>query len=220
MSTQQLLIEVELPEGDWAGDLTRAQPSLVIRYEELMLISATQATARVTLLGDADGSGAEAIAAHANVTQFDLYGEGTAEQRGGAVVFENAGHLGKPIQQARIIPQTPFDVRSGRVVWAVATSKEQASTLLKVLKDEQVGHTVRSYGQPKERRLLTARQREVFDEALRMGYYDAPRKLTLTQLAGELSMSKSTLCEMLHLIEYQIISTFSEDVREQSPLPE
>jgi predicted DNA binding protein len=61
------------------------------------------------------------------------------------------------------------------------------------------------------------RQREVFDLAVRHGYYDTPRRITLTKLASKVGVSKSTLCEMIQLIEHRIIEEFSESVRRKSP---
>ena len=217
MDEQHLLIEVELPEGHWAGDASRGFHDTFVRIEEHMPLSEERGTARITLHGARPREMFEWLKAHPNVLQLTEYETETDETVHAAIVVSKVSALHRPIQQTFVIPRTPFEVRHSKVLWAIATTSDQARALLSALR-ETVRYEVKSYGATKEDRLLTARQRQVFDEALRKGYYDAPRKLTLTQLAGELEMSKSTLCEMLHLIEYQIISTFSEEVREKSPL--
>jgi len=85
------------------------------------------------------------------------------------------------------------------------------------LKESGLPHRIHSLSNDTAPRLLTVRQREVFDLAVMHGYYDTPRKITLTELAGKAGVSKSTLCEMVHLIEKHIIDEFSESVRRQSP---
>lgn len=214
---QQLLIEVELPPEHWAGDATRAFDDCFIRIEEHMPLSVDRGTARITLHGTDPEAIFTYLEEHPGVLELQRYETSQPDTVEAAIVVSKVALVHQPIQQSFVIPQTPFEVRRGRVLWAIATGKDQARTLLASLR-ETVKYEVKSYGQQKNDRLLTMRQRQVFDEALRLGYYDAPRRLTLTQLAGELSMSKSTLCEMLHLIEFQIITEFSDAVREKSPL--
>ena len=54
--------------------------------------------------------------------------------------------------------------------------------------------------------LLTDRQQEVLEVALRKGYYEIPRKATNEDIAGELDCSTSTVGEHLRKIESRIIS--------------
>ena len=49
--------------------------------------------------------------------------------------------------------------------------------------------------------MLTARQRFVFDSAMNEGYWESPRRITLSALAELLGVSKSTLSVQLHKIE-------------------
>lgn len=53
--------------------------------------------------------------------------------------------------------------------------------------------------------VLTEHQRNIFQKAKRMGYYKYPRKISATDLATELNMSKSTLVEHLRKIENKIL---------------
>jgi predicted DNA binding protein len=54
--------------------------------------------------------------------------------------------------------------------------------------------------------LLTDRQQEVLEVALRKGYYEIPRQATNEDIAGELDCSTSTVGEHLRKIESRIIS--------------
>jgi predicted DNA binding protein len=66
-------------------------------------------------------------------------------------------------------------------------------------------------------RLLTPRQRQVFDIAIREGFYDIPRRISLTELAQLLGVAKSTLSAQLQRVESTIVNTFSEEIRRLSP---
>ena len=60
------------------------------------------------------------------------------------------------------------------------------------------------------------RQREVFEVASREGYWDVPRRINLTELAGLLNVAKSTLSNQLQRIESAVFHAFTEEIRRQS----
>jgi len=66
-------------------------------------------------------------------------------------------------------------------------------------------------------RMLTPKQRLIFDSALNEGYWDTPRRITLSDLAELLGLSKSTLSVHLHKIEGIVLNVFAEEVRRNSP---
>jgi predicted DNA binding protein len=64
---------------------------------------------------------------------------------------------------------------------------------------------------------LTERQRQVYDIAIREGFYDPQRKITLTTLAELLGVSKSTLSAQLQRVESKVMNFFSDEIRRRSP---
>lgn len=60
--------------------------------------------------------------------------------------------------------------------------------------------------------LLSERQRELVCLAIERGYYESPRRCTLTDLAEELGIAKSTCSEILHRAEGEIITRFVADM--------
>jgi predicted DNA binding protein len=60
------------------------------------------------------------------------------------------------------------------------------------------------------RYLLTPRQKEIVREAIRLGYFDFPRKIDLTELARRLSVKPSTLSEILRRAEGKIAKYYLE----------
>ncbi|WP_411964084.1 helix-turn-helix domain-containing protein [Haloferax sp. YSMS24] len=63
---------------------------------------------------------------------------------------------------------------------------------------------------------LTARQREVTTEALARGYYDWPRKISNSELADELGISRATLHEHLRKAERTLLSGALPDEYKQA----
>lgn len=57
---------------------------------------------------------------------------------------------------------------------------------------------------------LTERQREVLRTALAQGYYDNPRECTLTELADELGIAKSTCSGILQRLESTVMHAIAD----------
>ena len=115
-----------------------------------------------------------------------------------------------------MIPHTPFEVRDGWVDWTIECSQNKVRELMESFKMQLIPHRLVST-RSVTTRLLTARQRQVFDIAIREGFYDIPRRISLTQLAELLGVAKSTLSVQLQRVESTIVHTFSEEIRRRSP---
>ena len=131
--------------------------------------------------------------------------------------MKGGGGFLRPLIEAEVLPHTPFEVRDGWVDWEFVTDNMHMKNLVEGLNKLGLHHKIHSLSKEGGSRLLTVRQREVFDLAVRHVYYDTPRRITLTNLASKVGVSKSTLCEMIQLIEHRIIEEFSESVRRKSP---
>ncbi len=122
----------------------------------------------------------------------------------------------KPIREVGVIPQSPFVVRDGWVDWTIECSAESSRNLVQLLRDDSIPYRVKST-RSTGTRMLTPRQRIVFDSAMNEGYWDSPRRITLSALANLLNVSKSTLSVQLHKIEGVVLNSFADDVRRSSP---
>ncbi|WP_211609245.1 helix-turn-helix domain-containing protein [Halogranum amylolyticum] len=56
--------------------------------------------------------------------------------------------------------------------------------------------------------LLTDRQQQVFLAAVEQGYYETPRRATLTDVAESMEISKATASNILHRAEGRIVDWF------------
>ena len=75
--------------------------------------------------------------------------------------------------------------------WTIECSAEKSRELVQfyVMAEFLTVVSTRSTGS----RMLTPKQRIIFDSALNEGYWDTPRRITLSALAELLGLSKSTL---------------------------
>jgi len=116
--------------------------------------------------------------------------------------------LSKMFSKAMIIPPVPFEVRDGVAYWDLSSLEDDAVFDEFRRGAKEAGGAVRIV--KRKNNGLTDRQREILKVAISEGYYDFPRRITLSQLAEKLGVSKATLSEMLMKIESKIIKKYFE----------
>jgi predicted DNA binding protein len=172
--SQIVRIEVCLPEGHWAGEATRTHPNAVLQIIETMPLGKGRGTAQIAteleLLDDLENL--------TGVERVDSLGSGKAS----VTIASGGGGFIKPLRTVGVVPRTPFDVIDGWADWTIQCSSEQAKNLIKQIQEDGIQMRLKST-RSSEEKLLTKRQTEVFELALRRGYWKSPREITLTELS-------------------------------------
>ncbi len=203
-----LRIKVRLPEGHWSGDVSRLRPEAILRIEETMPLSKGRGTAKLSSSIDL----ANELASHLGIEEVRDLGVNRYEVD---IAPKGGGYI-KPIRDTGVIPQSPFEVRDGWVDWTIECVAQKAFQLVQNLKDSDIPYQVVSTKSTNSR-MLTSRQRTIFDAAMNEGYWESPRRITLTKLAELLGVSKSTLSVQLHKIEGVVLNSYADNVRRNSP---
>ncbi len=114
------------------------------------------------------------------------------------------------LQKVEIPPSFPLMMEGNTELIQVEAPRDKAQRLIGELKSEKQEFTVRTIwtncnrsrrGNP----TLTARQAEIYRIARSAGYWDTPRRTTMTELAHVLRLSKSSLSETLATVERKIM---------------
>ena len=208
MGVQQIRIEVRLPEGHWAGDVTRSHPSAVLRIDEHMPLQKGRGTAKASCSEDI----AETVGLHHGIEDVRAFDK---HQFAVDIIAGGGGFL-KPLLKVGVIPHTPFEVRAGWVDWTIACAQGKVRALIAGFDEERIPYRLLST-RGVSSRMLTPRQRQVFDAATQEGFYDVPRRISLTALAVKLDVAKSTLSAQLQRIESTVIHAFADELRKRSP---
>ena len=208
MGVQQVRIEVRLPEGHWAGDVTRSHPSAVLRIEEHMPLRKGRGTAKAACSEDI----ASTVGQHPGIEEVRSFDQ----QHFAVDIIAGGGGFLKPLLTVGVIPHTPFEVRDGWVDWTIACAQGKVRELVAGFDQENIPYRLLST-RGVSSRMLTPRQRLVFDAATQEGFYDVPRRISLTALAAKLDVAKSTLSAQLQRIESTVIHAFADEVRKRSP---
>ena len=202
--SQHVRIKVRLPEGHWSGDVSRSLPSLILRIEETMPIGKGRGTATLSASDDVQ----LALEAHPGIDEVRSLGN----QRFAVDIASGGGGFIRPLRTAGVVPRSPFEVADGWVDWTFSCTSEQALDLLTELTKSGIPHNLISTRQ-NDSRLLTKRQLEIFEAAVKSGYYDVPRRISLTKLAAKLGIAKSTLSASLQRIESKVMNGFQSEIQ-------
>ena len=200
---------IDLPEGVWVGDLSRAHPDVRMRVLSafptddsgygLLEITGESVAAVVDGMRRAEGvSSVEAVRRTDDlaVVQFE-----TTELP-----------LLVTIQRAQIPLELPIEVSDGVVRLEITAPHDRLSAFGDQLRALGISHTLeRVYRTVEEEDPLTERQADLLGSAIEHGYYDTPRGITLTDLAEELDMAPSTVSETLHRAEGTVIKAFAAE---------
>lgn len=209
---------LEVPEGGWIGDVSRD-------------FSTAEFTIRATVPGEEsnhalvsiDGSELDDILdemkAHpvlddvVELQQDD--GKKTVQiEATRQILLRAASRSGLPIEP-------PVHLCDGVATIDVEGDHSRLSELVRELEALDVGVEVVFIGNgPYSDTLLTDTQEEVLIAAAEEGYYDNPRRCTLTELAEKRGIAKSTCSEILQRAEGSVVKQFVGDRLEKPVVPQ
>lgn len=204
------VLTVHIPDRVWMGRLTRQHPGAEFRIltafpdgDHGVAMAEVTAENLEDVLRDMDGC--------EEVVDLELLGRPGPEA---LVQFETSEPLLLvPVRKSGALLDLPFEVQDGRASWEVTATRDRLSTLGDQLRALGISFEVESVAQQVEAdRLLTGRQSTLVETAVGNGYYDTPRECTLTDLAEEVGIAKSTASETLHRAEGKIIKEFVDEV--------
>jgi predicted DNA binding protein len=209
-------LSVTIPESVWIGDLSRRYPDTTVR-----VLSAFGGDDAGVGLAELTGPDVEDVLARLN--DYDDVTEATLLDRTderALVQFETTlPLLLSPVRDSGAPMQLPFDIADGQARWEVTASRARLSRLGEQLDALGIRYTVERVRRDVGfEQLLTDRQQTVLVAAVEAGYYDTPRECSLTDLAADLDLAKSTVSETLHRAEEHVVKQFVSERRSTESL--
>lgn len=208
MPRAQLTITV--PDGVWIGDISRRYPEANIRI--LAALTDEGAGVGLTEITASDTAAiVDDIEASESVVELEIL-----QQSADTVLLQfetTMPLLLLPVQDSGVPLTMPFTLEDGRAEWEITAPQHRLSALGTQLTEFGIPFTVDELHQQIEpEQLLTERQLRLVETAVEQGYYDTPRECSLTELAAETDIAKSTCSETLHRAEERIVKRFLEDL--------
>ena len=200
-------ITITIPDRVWIGELSREYPNAV--FEILTAFPKEMGGIALTEISHSNtGAVVQAMDRDDDVTNIDLL-QRTADSA--LIQFETSSPiLLFPVREAGTPLELPFTVSDGTVDWEITATRERLSLLAEQLREFDISFDVKSVTHRIETtQLLSETQTTLVQRAIELGYYDTPREATLTELAADVDIAKSTCSETLHRAEEKIIKQFA-----------
>lgn len=126
-------------------------------------------------------------------------------------------------RELHLMRRFPFTIQRGEASWVVVAPEAKMRELLRLLKERAPAaaiESVRHSDAPGASGPLTARQADLLSRAIAAGYFEVPRKVTLTDLAKHLGMAPSSLSEGLAIVEKKLLKDWPAPAGAGMPGPE
>lgn len=201
-------LTISIPGDVWIGTVTRDHADAKVRVLAAM-VDGEVGTGLLELSGSTVDGVLGALQERDEVSSITVLSQGQDKM---LVQFETTDPLLLfPIMGSGVPLEMPFDIVGGNAHWTVTASRQHLSELGEQLEAFEIPFTVESVThQVETNHLLTDRQESIVRAAVEHGYYDTPRRCSLTELADELGLAKSTASETLHRAEEKIVKQFVE----------
>ena len=201
-------LTVTVPDSVWIGTISRRYPDTCLRI--LSAIPGQESgVGLVEVTSDSVTAIVDSFESATDVIDLDVL---KRHENTALIQFETSDPmLLFPIMSSGIPLEMPFDLVDGEAVWDVKTSQQRLSELGEQLDGFGIEYTVDAISRRLDHdELLTDHQRTLVERAIELGYYATPRECTLTELAEDVDIAKSTCSETLHRAEGAIITAYGE----------
>jgi predicted DNA binding protein len=202
-------LTIDLPEAIWIGEVSREFPETTFR----VLSAVPSGDAGFGLLeieSESVPAVLDAIEVRDGISSVELMqrSEDTV-----IVQFEtDEPILLLSIQESGAPIELPLTIRDGQAVIELTASRDRLSEFGRQLETFGMSYTLnRVYDATETPDLLTDQQRNLLVTAVELGYYDTPRECTLTELAEEVDLAKSTASVTLHRAEETVVKEFATE---------
>ena len=203
-------LTITMPEEVWIQQLSTTYPESTFRVLAAVPGS-NSGFALVRITGPTVPAVIDAMSEHPQLTELTVTQQDTDET---TVHFETTAPLLLFSSQESGVPiELPVEIADGEATVEVTGSRERLAELAEQLEHFGFQYRIDHVSERlHESQLLSERQLEVIVAAVSEGYYDTPRRCSLTELAAHLDIAKSTCSETLHRAEEAIIKRFVTDL--------
>lgn len=197
---------IQLPEESWVAEVSKRFPDATFK-----LLSGYRTGERVIELGeivtDTPDATVEALQTHPSITRFELLE--SADRRVLTKYEMTDTGLYDFVEASSSIVEFPVVARDGWFEFELTGTREDLERLRTTLDAQGSTYELRSIvGTTDADSLLTDRQRELLETAVRSGYFDVPRECTLAELAETVGIDKATASTVLRRGEARLVKWF------------
>ena len=197
---------IELPETLWVTELSQQYPQATFR-----LLSGNQNDNHAVELGEVIAEHPDEIAdmmrSHPSISNYELLE--SADRLVLGKYKTNDTQLYEFVEGESLTIEFPVVVQNGWYEFDLTGTREELDTLQNRLDAAPLSYELQWLITERDAdELLTDRQQEILNVAIRRGYFEVPRECTLAELAEILAVDKSTVSTVLRRAENRVLKWF------------
>jgi predicted DNA binding protein len=199
-------IRITMPEAAPIGRFSRGHPEVELVFTAAQFLSPDRVLTEVEILSRDPTDYTPEISRLPDVLSAIRLGRVGPRTRYQVTLRQLPDYV-PVINEWSAILRYPRIVQSGEITLEVAARVSQLQGLVRDLRASGFPLRVLRFGRDTMRTCpptLTPRQYALLHQALAAGYFDVPRRITLTRLAGKLARSKSSISRALAQVERQL----------------
>lgn len=199
-------LRVPLPETAWIARFSQLHPEIRIEVLSRLDVGWNRSLSEVRFLAPEGGPWTEELRALPKVYDVEeLEGGPTALH---LRITHRTSEFIPIFRELRLMRRFPFTIQAGESVWVVVATEAKIRSLLRRLREKAPAATMEAVHHietPPPAGPLTPRQADLLRRAIGAGYFEVPRRITLTALAKEIGMAPSSLSEALAIVEKKLL---------------
>jgi predicted DNA binding protein len=199
-------LRVPLPGSAWIAEFSSQHPEVRIEVLSRLDIGHQRSLTELRLHAPDPHSLVEELRGLPQVEMADEL-EGTPSEVHLRVVNRTSEFI-SIFRDLQVMRRFPFTIEAGVGNWVVVAPQTKIQRLMARLRERVPTATVEAVRHADPARPtgpLTPRQADLLRRAMAAGYFEVPRKVTLTALARNLGMAPSSLSESLAIVEKKLL---------------
>ncbi|MHA1585196.1 MAG: helix-turn-helix domain-containing protein [Promethearchaeota archaeon] len=205
-STSKLIIHY--PPKLWLGNISKKFPNLKIEITAFVPININPfiGNSMIRIIGIHLDDVLKKLEQQPSLISYSIMKRNPTELTLNTRTKDN--FLLKSIVKNGILVQLPVKVIEGTAEFIIDGGRSQIDNFITDLNSKGIKVDIINltcYTTNIVKAQLTPKQYQIYQSAKKAGYYDTPRKITLTELAAELNLAKSSLSGMLQRIHKKLL---------------
>jgi predicted DNA binding protein len=199
-------LRVPLPESAWIARFSSLHPEVRIEVLSRLDIGHRRSLTELRLHAPEARSLADELRALPQVEAVEELEGGPTETH--FRVVNRTSEFIPIFRELNIMRRFPFSIQAGVGTWVVVAPKATIRRLLDRLHEQVPAaalEAVHPAGPSRSEGSLTPRQEDLLRRAMAAGYFEVPRRISLTALAKNLGIAPSTLSESLAKVEKKLL---------------
>ena len=198
-------VKVKFPDQIWISDIFEKFPNVKMEIEYFLPYDLEESIGNsiIKVQDFAIQKVIKSVKTHPSVQGFTIL-----EQEENKVRFNvktKDPYLLYALIKCGVLVKFPVNVRDGFAYWRLISSRESIDKLLSIFEQKNINFELLRIGSSpyileEEKEQLSIEESHVLDEAIKQGFFEIPRLISLEELANHLGRSKSALSVMLRKI--------------------